>query len=156
MFNKGITKIEILLVSAIVIIIVIVDFVVISHLQKKEQDIQILSEIDQIRSGLEIFLFVNNYYPLADEPVSLNDSYAGTEKLCLSGFEKFNTDCQKNILNPIPNKYLNEDNIYLYKSIEDGQNYQIEFTLDTDFKNQGLTKGKNCATNLQITSQACF
>ena len=156
MFNKGITKIEILLVVAIILIIIIVDFVAISYLQKKERDIQVLSEIDQIRSSLELFLFVNNYYPMAAEPVALNDSYAETEKLCLSGFEKFNVDCEKNILRPIPNKYLNEGNIYLYKSIEDNQNYQIEFTLETNFKNQGLNKGKNCATNLQIINQACF
>ena len=154
--NKRIIRIEILIVAFIVLINIISNFGVVSSLNSKARDIQVLSEIDQIRSGLELFLLANNFYPEATEPLVLNDVYLGTEKLCLTGFEKLTQSCEKNILRPIPNQDLVNGNIYTYKSTDNNQNYQIEFTLKTNFKKQGLLKGVNCATNLQITSQACF
>lgn len=153
--NKGITKIEVLIVVIIILIIIIVNVVVISGLNNKTHDIQVLSEIKQVRSGLELFLLNNNYYPQSAEAVILGDVYQGTEKLCLAGFKKLNEVCQKNILNPVPSFYSTQDNLYRYKSL-DNLNYQLEFNLKTNFKDQGLLKGIQCATNTGIVSQPCF
>ena len=156
MSSKGFTKIEILLVIILAVIVISVDIFVILYLNSKARDIQTLSEIDQIRSGLELFLQTNNYYPKITAPTELNDSYAGTEKLCFSGFSKITEKCDKNILSEIPNVYQNKGNIYTYQANNDYLNYKLEFTLLTNFKRQGLAKGKNCATNSQTTSQLCF
>ncbi len=156
MSEKGMTKIEILIVILIAIIIIIGDVIVISYLNTKTQDIQVLSEVKQIRDSLEIFLLNNDFYPVAESPTMLNDVYAGTEKLCLSGFSKMADSCAKNILVPIPNQYYVQGNRYFYKSTENNKNYQLEFTLKSNFPKQGLVKGKNCATNSGITSQPCF
>jgi len=154
--NKGFTKIEVLIVVILCFIVIGIDIFVISYLNSKQQDIQVIAEVSQIRSGLEVFLLTNNYYPQAPEPVALNDAYSSTEKLCLEGFKKLTETCQKNILNPVPNYYLSQGNTYLYKSTDNNKNYQLEFFLKTNFKNQGLAKGKSCATNSQITNQPCF
>jgi hypothetical protein len=156
MSSRGFTKIEILIVVIIAIIIIISDVFIIIFLNAKERDIQILSEISQIRSGFEVFLLANNYYPIAMTPIALNDTYASTEKLCLDGMKQFADQCQKNILNPMPNYYLQEGNQYRYQSLDNNQNYQLEFILGTNFEKQGLKKGVNCANNSQILSQPCF
>jgi len=156
MSSKGFTKIEVLIVVILSLIIIGVDIFVISYLNSKEQAIQVLSEINQIRSGLEVFLLTNNYYPETATPVALNDAYESTEKLCFEGFKKLTEGCKKTILNPVPNFYLSQGNSYTYKSIDNNKNYQLEFVLKTNFREQGLLKGKNCATNSQITSQPCF
>jgi len=153
---RGFTKIEVLIVGIIALIIIGIDVFVISYFNNKSRDIQILSEISQIRSGLETFLMANNFYPISESPVELNDDYAGTEKLCFEGFKKLSDPCQKVILSTVPNFFVNQGNIYKYKSTENNKNYQIEFTLQTNFKELGLKKGTNCANNLQIITQPCF
>lgn len=155
MFSRGFTKIDIIISVSLIIIVIGIDFGVISYLNKKEQDIQILSEISQIRSGLETFILINNYYPEAPEPISLNDVYQGTEKLCQEGFKRASDTCLKTIMPKVPNVYKDIGINYSYKTI-DANNYQIEFYLLTNFKNLGLLKGPNCATNNQIMSQTCF
>jgi len=153
--KNGFTKIEVLIFILLIVMVVAMDIVVIWYLSLKNKDIQVLSEIDQIKSGLEVYLLKNNFYPATSSIVNLNDPY-GTEKLCGEGFKKLADNCVQNILNPIPNQYLSEGNSYRYKRSDDGQNYQLEFNLITNFKNLSLTKGKNCATNIQIISQPCF
>ncbi len=153
---KGITKIEILIFVLIALLIIIGDIVFISYLNTKTQDIQVLSEVSQIRDSLEVFLLNNDYYPQAEDVVMLNDVYSETEKLCLSGFKKMGDICEKDLLVPIPNQYFSQGNRYFYKSINDNKNYQLEFTLKSNFPKQGLVKGKNCATNEGISSQPCF
>lgn len=156
MLSRGITKIEALIVGFLVVIIVIVNIVFISYLNDKARDIQVLSEIDQIRSGLEVFLLANNYYPRIDEPTDLNDAYYATEKLCLSGFQKKVEDCPKHILSLVPNRFLADGNTYTYQSVDNNKDYKLEFTLETDFRELNLSKGKKCATNMQIINQPCF
>jgi len=156
MFSKGITKIEILISIGVALVIIIVDIVVISYLNNKTRDIQILSEIDQIRSGLEVFLLTNNHYPIRETQALLNDSDVLTEKLCIEDFVRITERCEKNILNPVPNFYKSLGNFYTYQSIDENKNYLLEFNLKTNFKKQGILKGVNCATNSQIVSQPCF
>jgi len=153
---NGFTKIEVLIVGIIALLIIGFDVFINLYLNDKGYDVQTLTEISQIRSGLETFLLENDYYPIKASQVNLNDSYAGTQKLCQEGFKKYTDSCKVAILDPIPNYYADQGNVYIYKSSADKKNYQIEFTLKTDFKAQGLTKGKNCAANFQITSQPCF
>jgi len=156
MKKNGFTKIDILIFVGLIIIVVVVDVFVVSYFNKKERDIQMLSEVNQIRSSLEVYLHYNNEYPEANEPVVLNDAYEATEKLCQEGFKRFIDSCQKDILKQIPNQFFAEGNRYYYQSIDSQTNYKLEFNLDTDFKELGFLKGKNCADNFQIINQACF
>ncbi|MCX6745907.1 MAG: hypothetical protein NTX00_02700 [Candidatus Parcubacteria bacterium] len=157
MLSRGFTKIEIIIVLFLILIVITLDIFVVLYLNKKQRDIQVLAEINQLRSGFEVFLMSNNFYPAASQATLLNDDYSGTEKLCLEGFKKLSDACKKkSIMVPLPNFYINQGNQYSYKSADNNQNYQIEFVLDTNFKSLGLKKGKNCATNAQILSQPCF
>ena len=156
MSNSGFTKIDILIFVLAVIIACIMDGAVIYYLNNKTADIQVLTEVSQIRSGLDVYLQANNFYPPFETPTQLNDSYIGTEKLCLEGFKRFSEKCKRLILDKIPNIFRTEGIYYTYQSLNNNQDYKIEFVLKTNFKNQGLTKGKNCATNSQIFSQPCF
>jgi len=153
---RGITKIEILIVIFLVVIIIAADIFAAQYLNKKSRDINILSDINQIRSSLEAYLMINSHYPKASEVISLNDSYLGTEKLCADGFKRLSDICPKTLLKPVPNTYFNEGNVYSYKSTDNDSNYQIQFTLNTNFAKFGLKKGVNCAINTTITSAACF
>lgn len=154
--ESGFTKIEILIFILAVIVVSAVDGFVIFYLNNKTADIQVLSEISQIRSGLDIFLQANNFYPVLSEPTELNDSYIGTEKLCVDGFKRSNEKCNKTIFDSLPDSFRSAGNVYIYRSISNNSDYQIEFILKTNFRAQGLKKGKNCATNSQIISQPCF
>lgn len=155
MRGNGFTKIEFLIAVILILIVIGVDIIVVSYLNNKERDIKVLSEIDQLRSALEVNIQLNNHYPRQSETIPLNDSNLGTEKLCSEGFRRVTDSCEKNILLPIPNQYKPEGNVYTYQSIDNGQNYKIEFTLQTDFKDLGLAKGINCADQQQIYSQPC-
>jgi hypothetical protein len=135
--------------------LIFADAVLIYYLKAKEHDLKVLSEVSQIRSALETYLMLNNYYPLAEEPTKLNDSYLGTEKLCTDGFYRINVNCSKEIIKPIPQAYLAQGETYIYQT-NDARNFKLEFTLKTNFKAYGLLKGKNCANNAQISSRACF
>lgn len=155
MKKNGFTQIELIVVIFLLIAMIAVDIVVVLYLNLKSGDINVLSDIKQIQSGLDVYLITNNHYPIAEEPVYLNDVYAGTEKLCTEGFQKRTVKCSRDILAPIPNGGLVEGNLYKYQS-ETGQDYKIEFVLKTNFKAQELSRGKNCAINNQIINQPCF
>ena len=155
MNNRGFTKIELIVVIALIIAMVAVDIALILYLNLKSKDIAVLSDIKQIQSGLDNYLLLNNNYPIEAVAVALNDPYANTEKLCTDGFKKNSESCSQTILAPVPNSFLNQGNTFKYQST-DGQNYKIEFTLNTNFKAANLSKGLNCASNNQILSQPCF
>ena len=148
--------IKLIIALAIIVILIIADILVISYLNKKAHDIYVLSDISQIRSGLELHLQQNVYYPKTAKQVSLNDVYSGTEKLCTDGFKKSADPCPRLILNPIPNFFLAQGNNYLYQSLDEGADYNLEFNLKTNFLKYGLKKGKNCASSQGIVSQPCF
>jgi hypothetical protein len=154
--GSRVTKIEVVIIIFLILLAIGGDIFANWYLNKKARDITILSEINQIRSALEVFLSANNYYPKTTDFVALNDAYLGTQKLCLEGFKRESDICSKNILDPLPNFYTKQGNAYAYKSVENGQNYEIQFTLNTNFPQFGLKKGINCATNLTIISQPCL
>ena len=156
MKKNGFTKIDILILVGLIIIVGVVDIFVVSYFNKKERDIQILAEVNQIRSGLEVYLHYNNEYPGLNEPTVLNDAYEASEKLCQQGFKRMIDNCQKEILKQIPNQSFVQGNRYYYQAIDNQANYKLEFNLESDFKELGLVQGKNCADNLQIINQACF
>lgn len=151
--KNGFTKIEVLIFILLIVIVVAMDIFVILYLNTKNRDIQVLSEVDQIRSGLEVYLLKNNKYPGLEDIMVLNDNYQGTEKLCSNGFKKKTDDCIRDILNPIPNQY---GSVYRYRANQAASDYMLEYELKTNFKSLGLSKGKICVTNLQILSQPCF
>ncbi len=155
MKTNGFTKIELLIVGIIAVLIIGFDIGLILYLNLKVRDLQVLSDIRQIQSGLDAYLVINSKYPEIAGKVNLNDDYLGTEKLCADGFKRANDRCSKVILNRMPYSQKGSESPYKYQLIAEGSNFQIEFELKTNFKSLGLTKGLNCADNSGIKSQAC-
>jgi hypothetical protein len=155
MTKNGFTKFELIAVIFLVAVAIVFDILFILYLNQKSRDIAVLSDIKQIQSGLDIYLIKNSHYPEALAPISLNDIYANSQKLCAEGFMKTEAKCSQTIFNPVPNSDLAAGNIFIYQSAG-AQEYKIEFNLKTNLKAQGLSRGKNCATNNQILSQPCF
>jgi len=145
--------VKIVIVVVIIIIMGVINYFVFGYSNSLANDVEILSEINQIRSGLEVYLANNNHYPIVNEPVLLNDPYSSTEVLCVDQFKKADVDCDKLILSPVSRL---QDVQYYYQSVDNNLNYRIEFTLEHNFKDIGLLKGKNCASNKQIINQPCF
>lgn len=156
MSNRGFSKIEIIIVVFVILLFVAGDIFASRYLAAKTKDVKVLSEISEIRSGLELYSYLNNFYPQIAEPTTLNDSYVGTEKLCREGFERFSEKCTKVLMDKIPNFYYSEGNRYLYQAVNNYSDYLLEFNLETDFPELQLTKGKKCATNLQILNKSCY
>ncbi|MDD5341580.1 MAG: hypothetical protein PHC97_04065 [Patescibacteria group bacterium] len=153
--QRGFTTIDLIITISLVILVIAGDIFAVLYLNQKSRDITVLSEISQTRSALEVFLQFNNFYPKSTNVVNLDEAYYRTEKLCQSGFQSAADSCDKIILNALPNFYQAQGNVYQYRTTADNS-YQIQFVLQTNFPEQGLKKGVNCATNNQIISQPCF
>ena len=150
------TKVEAIVVIAIAVLVLGIDTGAILYWKTRNADVATLSEVARIQSALEVFLSRNNYYPRTSGIVPLNDSVAYTDKLCVEGWKRVDAQCTTEILSPIPNRGYTKGNRYYYQSQQDGAAYALEFTIGTNFKKFGYTKGILCATPDAITNQPCF
>jgi hypothetical protein len=123
------------------------------YLSVKNKDEKTLADIAQIRSALEIVYAVNTYYPQEDQLVVLGAREYATEKLCLRGFEDFSAECEKEILPRLPKS--NADDVVYYQSLENGREYQIQFSLRSSQRQLGLLEGVQCATREGVRSGEC-
>lgn len=134
----------------IALVVVGVDVAAIRYLRLRTLDVQTLSDISQIRSALESYRVTNNMYPRIPEPTPLADAYLGTQKLCSDGFRRFTDSCDRVLLERVPSSG------YLYRSLFDGGDYQMQFKLLTSLRRYGFVRGYACATSAGITNQPCF
>ncbi len=148
---RGMTKVEVIVVIALALMIIATDAFTIIYLRNRSRDIQVLSEISQIRSALESYRVIANAYPIALDAVPLADSYQGTQKLCAQGFMRFTQACTRTIMARVPSTGQ-----YQYRSLQDGGDYQLQFTLVTALQKLGFAKGTACATSAGIANQTCF
>lgn len=156
MYLRGVTRVELLVVGIICVFVLLIDISVIWYVNRKAADIQTLSDVQQIRAALEVYISHNNYYPESTEMIELNNAYASTQKLCTDGFKQFNAPCDKTIMRVIPNTNYGNGNRYFYQAVAESKDYNIQFTLQTNFRGQGLIQGTQCATSSGISSQSCF
>lgn len=148
---RGMTKVEVIVVIALAVVVIAADVATILYLRNRTRDVQVLSEISQIRSALESYRVIANSYPIAPEAVQLADAYQGTQKLCAQGFMRFTQKCDRTVMARIPST-----GYYQYRSLQDGGDYQLQFTLVTAFQKLGFAKGTACATSAGIANQTCF
>jgi len=149
----GMTKTQAITVGIIAALVVIADIFGILYLQNRTRDITVLSEISQIRSALEVYRVRNSFYPRTTAAVTLGDAYAGTQQLCNDGFHRLGDACTAVILARVPDAYGVG---YQYRSLQDGADYQIQFTLSTTLRMFGFNAGTSCATSAGLTNQSCF
>lgn len=156
MDTRGFTRVEAILVIVIAIVVIGADGAAFWFLNQKTHDLQTLSDVQQIRSGLEAFATNSTHYPKSTDIIPLNDSFSDTEKLCAEGFVRFSKECDKVILPFVPNTYAADGEQFMYRTVNDGQDYQLQFEILSNFIEVEIPKGVHCATSTGIVNQSCF
>ncbi len=153
--QRGITKVQGVIVVALAFVCVVLAIVVGRYTSLKNQDVAVLSDIARIQSGLDVVYGVNARYPLREEGVYLHNEQAKTQKLCIRDFADAVTPCEVTVLDPLPTQGLGDFG-YRYWSLNQGAEYRIEFNLNTNHPEAGLSKGAQCAFVGGIQSIPCF
>lgn len=151
--EQGAVRADILISSGLAVILAGLAIFSFIYYRNVNHDLTVLSEIAQLRSGLEINFVANTFYPLKEKPVALNDRDMGTQRLCYSGFFSFADQCDKVVMSFFPQAYPKE--VYYYNSTPSGDDYFIQFSLKSNQKYLGLLKGAQCATREGIKLGAC-
>jgi len=159
--QNGMTKIEILIVAAIIGILGSISVLVILDARAQARDAVRISDIRQVQTGLELLFNDFNKYPELTEPVAIGQSSA----YCLNQ-DGFSPTCDRSsesvyieaIAAPLTAGLngLSEcgiRNSYCYKGFED--EYRITFELEQNQPVLGLRKGLNCATETGFESGKC-
>lgn len=150
-FTKGQT----IFILIFFILLIGLDVFLYIFFKNRTEDLWKLSDINQIRSALEINFAINTQYPLQTEPLLLNDRDRGSEKLCLQNFASLIQSCEKTVIGKIPNAVGASSNPYTYSAPNPKQDYSLEFSLHYNNNRFGLSKGLNCASQGGIRPGAC-
>lgn len=161
MNQKGITRIEILVIALVVGLLGIMAIVAVSSARSRTRDAIRLSDIRQIQAGLELYFNDHSEYPQANGiPLGTASTY------CLGG-SGFAASCSGSIetvyleaIAATPDKGLDqlsscgaEDDAYCYLGV-DGE-YRLQFELERANQLLGLSKGINCATEYGLERGTC-
>lgn len=159
--QKGFTKIEILVVAAIVGLLGIMAVVSVMTARSRTRDAVRLSDIRQIQSGLELHFIDTNSYPVMGEIAALGT--AATSCLSIDGFGAPCATSDKIYLNVVPfvptaglngtSTCSGYSNAYCYYSNSD--EYYVQFELEHANPQLELQKGVNCATPSGLDAGAC-
>lgn len=143
------------IVGIVIAVVLIVLAVVMFYFYKKDNhDIAALADIGKIRNALDLHAIATTHYPIETEIVELNRVYPGTQQLCATGFISNLEKCDNVILNPMP--LSDPMDVYRYQSVNNGQDYRLEFTLLRNQTWLGLQAGVQCATRESIKTGRCF
>ncbi|PIX62542.1 hypothetical protein COV03_04390 [Candidatus Uhrbacteria bacterium CG10_big_fil_rev_8_21_14_0_10_41_26] len=159
--QKGFTKIEILVVTAIVGLLGIMAVVSVMTARSRTRDAVRLSDVRQIQSGLELYFIDTNSYPIMGDVTALGTAVAS----CL-GVDGFGAPCatgDKTYLDVVPftptlglsgaSTCSGYSNAYCYYSNSD--EYYVQFELEHANPQLELQKGVNCATPSGLDAGAC-
>lgn len=159
--NKyGFTKLEILILAAIIGILGLTAVFAVMTARSRTRDAVRMSDIRQLQAGLEMYFIDHNTYPESLEFIALGS--ATTRCLGVNGF---GTNCTNDgayleAIGTIPEAGLDElsacsgqPNAYCYLA-QDGD-YRIQFELEHDNPLISLGKGANCATQSGLEPGAC-
>ncbi|HPL83759.1 MAG TPA: prepilin-type N-terminal cleavage/methylation domain-containing protein, partial [bacterium] len=129
--KKAFTLVELLVVIAIIGILSTLSVVALNSARAKARDARRLSDIKQIRTALDMYYDSAGTYPTSLIPGSPL-SYNGLDFLA-----------------KVPDDPLSSQH-YIYAQTENGQNYTIDFTLET--KSAGYEPGNYQATPYAIVA----
>ena len=155
------TKIEILIVAAIIGILELAAIIAVTTARSRTRDAVRLGDVFQVQTSLEYHFLDHNAYPVADEAKAIGAPAAA----CLSN-QGWSSTCEGDeeiYLSAapfIPTSGLKDlsgcdgySNAYCYTA--DEESYRIEFELEHANSLLELQKGLNCATEEGIEAGAC-
>lgn len=143
------------IVGIVMAVVLIVLAVVLFYFYKKENhDVQVMSDIGRIRNALDLHAIATTHFPIETEVVELSRVFPGTQQLCDTGFASNLEKCENVLLSPMPQS--DPLDVYRYQSINNGQDYRLEFTILRNQTWLGLTKGIQCASRDGIRTARCF
>lgn len=162
--SQKITLLEILVVSAIIVLIGVLAAVAVNAARSKQRDATRLSSVRQIQSALEDFFNENNTYATG-ENLPLGNS-ANSACLSVTGFLG---DCSMEsatIIRTVPRTYENglkglvtcgnpARKAFCYSLLNNGESYVIKFELENSLASVGIKKGLNCAVPGKMSAGAC-
>jgi len=158
MSQGGFTKLEILLVSGVLVIVLAISFWMVGTARANSRDALRLSDIAQIQAGLELHYADQFTYPVSEKLLTLGNANTA----CL-GSQGFANKCGGNGATYMPMIPTNVSGaFYQYKSLnaEDGAcaavpcvSYAIQFALEQP--HGSLVKGLNCARPTGILAGGC-
>ncbi len=150
MYKNGFTKVEVLIIAAIIGVLGITAVFAVMTARSRTRDAVRMSDVRQLQAGLEMFFIDYNTYPESLDYMALG---AATTQ-CLTS-QGFTSSCSEGgYLEAVPTmpsaglKGLSScsdlSNMYCYAA-ENGD-YRIHFELEYDNPLIGLEKGINCVT----------
>ena len=159
MYKNGFTKIEILIIAAIIGVLGLTAVFAVMTARSRTRDAVRMSDVRQLQAGLEIYFVDFNTYP-----ESLNYTALGTATTQCLASAGFTSNCSDNTyleaVPAIPSSGLDElsscsdtSNAYCYAA-ENGE-YRINFELEHANPLIGLQKGINCATESGLEPGEC-
>ncbi len=158
--QKGFTKIEILVVAAIIGLLGIMAVVSVVTARSRTRDAVRLSDIRQIQGGLELYFIDSNAYPITDEVIALGA--ASTSCLSVDGLGApcAIDETYLDVVPFTPTSGLNGasvcngySNAYCYYS--NGDDYYVQFELEHNNPQLELQKGVNCAKPSGLAAGEC-
>jgi len=161
MRQLGMSKIEILVVAAIVGLLGLSAIVAVTTARSRTRDAVRLSDVFQVQTSLEYHFLDHNAYPTVGEAIAIGSPTAA----CMSN-QGWSTSCTSDeeiYLSAapfVPSSGLDDlsgcegyANAYCYVGDEEG--YRIEFELEHANALLELQKGLNCATENGISAGSC-
>ncbi len=167
--RAGFTLIELLVVIAVIGLLSTMTMVSLTSVRGKARDARRMSDISQIRLGLEMYNNENAEYPKEAAAVAIgNGTHATMTKKSLCAGSGFTAPCTGSAFLPMvprdPGKQAGDIAAacaaqetscdYSYKS--DGSTYQIQFKTEGNPDGSGpLLAGHNCAKSEGLNSGVC-
>ncbi len=161
MNQRGISKIEVLIIALIIGALGLMAVVAVSTARARTRDAVRLSDVRVVQSSLELYFNDANSYPVTTETVALGSSGAG----CLNE-DGFTSSCggassvYLDIVPATPTAGLDglsacgsASDAYCFQGTAD--EYRLQFELENANPVLGLGSGLNCASQSGLSSGAC-
>ena len=149
--KKGFTIIELLVVISIIGLLSTISVVVLNGARIKSRDTKRVSDINNIKTALELYFNDKGYYPTSNTPTTLGVS--PNLVLCDAGFVASQASCSagKIYMNNVPTNVSPGGTPYFYTSLTaTPETYSITFTIEKNV--ESLLSGEITATNFGISN----
>jgi prepilin-type N-terminal cleavage/methylation domain-containing protein len=144
--RKGFTLIELLVVIAIIGLLSTLAVVALNSARAKARDAKRISDVNQIRTALELYLNDQQAYPVAASPITLgDDTHDCLAATTAAGFvdNEDTDDCASPYMGLVPSNPTPNGAAYQYTSAN-GSTYSLTFSLEG--VTGGLPAGAHTAT----------
>lgn len=133
--QKGFTLVELLVVIAIIAILFSITLVSYNDLQKKTRDTRRISDVNEFRKALDLYLISHGTYPATSEQIVIDRGASDTLSPALEG---------DGLISKTPTDVVGISG-YVYRYNSDGKTYTITIKFETDSL-QGHPAGDNSFT----------